>query len=160
MSAGRIRLVPPRESLIEAVAGLLPSGGRDLSRSWIVFPERRPAYYLRKHLAGRIGAGFIPPRIFSLDAFTDFVYGESLGLRNRPIDVLDAVAILLGIQRSAPGRLGGERFLTADHFFPPRRQALSGPRGADRGRLHRRLLEGERARSRRSRTRSRAPGED
>lgn len=118
MSAGRIRLVPPRESLIEAVAGLLPSGGRDLSRSWVVFPERRPAYYLRKHLAGRIGAGFIPPRIFSLDAFTDFVYGESLGLRNRPIDVLDAVAILLGIQRSAPGRLGGERFLTADHFFP------------------------------------------
>ena len=118
MSSGRVRLVSPRESLIAAVAERLPREGRDFSRSWVVFPERRPAYYLRKHLAERVGAGFIPPRVFSLDAFADHVYAERLGRRARSIDLLDAVAILLKIQRSAPARLGREHFLTADHFFP------------------------------------------
>ncbi len=118
MSSDRVRLVSPRESLIAAVAERLPREGRDFSRSWVVFPERRPAYYLRKHLAERVGAGFIPPRVFSLDSFTDHVYAERLGRRTRSIDVLDAVAILLDIQRSAPAHLGREHFLTADHFFP------------------------------------------
>ncbi|MCX6566143.1 MAG: PD-(D/E)XK nuclease family protein [Candidatus Aminicenantes bacterium] len=118
MNSGRVCLVPPRASLIAAVAERLPAEGRDFSRSWVVFPERRPAYYLRKHLAERTGSGFIPPRIFSLDAFADHVYSERLGGRGRPIDVLDAVAILLAIQRSAPERLGRDRFLSADHFFP------------------------------------------
>jgi len=118
MSSDRVRLVTPRESLIAAVAGCLPREGRDYSRFWVVFPERRPAYYLRKLLAERVGAGFVPPRVLSLDAFTDQVYAERLGRRTRPIDALDAVAILLDIQRSAPGRLGREHFLTADHFFP------------------------------------------
>jgi len=118
MNASRVRLVPLRESMIRAVAGLLPGEGRDFSRSWIVFPERRPAYYLRKILAEGIGAGFIPPRIFSLDAFIDHVYSERLGRKTRPIDALDAVALLLEIQRSAPERLGRAHFLSADHFFP------------------------------------------
>jgi ATP-dependent helicase/nuclease subunit B len=118
MNADRVRLVSPRAGLIAAVAERLPEAGRDLSRSRVVFPERRPAYYLRKTLAGRLGAGFIPPRIDSLDTFVDHVYADGLGRRDRPIDVLDAVALLLEIQRSAPEQLGRDRFLTADHFFP------------------------------------------
>jgi ATP-dependent helicase/nuclease subunit B len=118
MNADRVRLVSPRAGLIAAVAERLPEAERDLSRSRVVFPERRPAYYLRKTLAGRLGAGFIPPRIDSLDTFVDHVYADGLGRRDRPIDVLDAVALLLEIQRSAPEQLGRDRFLTADHFFP------------------------------------------
>ncbi|MBE3124984.1 MAG: PD-(D/E)XK nuclease family protein [Acidobacteria bacterium] len=118
MNAARVHLVSPRVGLIAAVAERLPDTGRDFSRSWVVFPERRPAYYLRKTLAERLGAGFIPPRIDSLDTFVNHVYSERLGRRDRPIDVLDAVALLLEIQRSAPERLGRDRFLTADHFFP------------------------------------------
>jgi ATP-dependent helicase/nuclease subunit B len=118
MNAARVRLVSPRAGLIAAVAERLPEAGRDFSRSWVVFPERRPAYYLRKALAERLGAGFIPPRIDSLDTFVNHVYAEGLGRRDRAIDVLDAVALLLEIQRSAPEQLGRDRFLTADHFFP------------------------------------------
>jgi len=118
MSPARVRLVAPRESLIAAAAGCLPNEGRDFSRSCVVFPERRPAYYLRKHLAGLVGAGFVPPRIYSLDGFVDHIYSERLGRRERTIDALDAVAILLDIQRSAPDRLGRAHFLTPDHFFP------------------------------------------
>ena len=118
MNTARVHLVSPRAGLIAAVAERLPESGRDFSRSWVVFPERRPAYYLRKMLAERLGAGFIPPRIDSLDTFVNHVYAERLGRCDRPIDVLDAVALLLEIQRSAPERLGRDRFLTADHFFP------------------------------------------
>ena len=48
----------------------------------------------------------------------DRVYADSLGLEGRPLDILDAVAILFEIHTSAPGRLGGEHFLSADRFFP------------------------------------------
>ncbi len=118
MNADRVRLVSPRAGLIAAVAERLPEAGRDLSRSWVVFPERRPSYYLRKTLAERLGGGFVPPRIDSLDTFVNHVYTDRLGCRDRPIDILDAVALLLEIQRSAPEQLGRDRFLTADHFFP------------------------------------------
>lgn len=118
MNADRVRLVSPRAGLIAAVAERLPEAGRDFSRSWVVFPERRPSYYLRKTLAERLGGGFIPPRIDSLDTFVNHVYTDGLGRRDRLIDVLDAVALLLEIQRSAPEQLGRDRFLTADHFFP------------------------------------------
>ena len=82
MSPARVRLVSPRESLIAAVAERLPREGRDFSRSWVVFPERRPAYYLRKHWpngSARVLSrrGFIP-----LDAFVDHVYAERLGRRS------------------------------------------------------------------------------
>jgi ATP-dependent helicase/nuclease subunit B len=118
MNAARVRLVSSRPGLIAAVAERLPAAGRDFSRSWVVFPERRPAYYLRKTLAERLGAGFIPPRIDSLDMFVNHVYTDGLGRRDKLIDALDAVALLLEIQRSAPERLGRDRFLAADHFFP------------------------------------------
>ena len=85
MSSDRVRLVPPRESLIAAVAACLPREGRDFSRSWVVFPERRPAYYLRKLLAERVGAGFIPPA----DFFARRVHGPCLRRAARPPDAVD-----------------------------------------------------------------------
>jgi hypothetical protein len=113
-----LEFVPPRRGLIDAVAGRLHSDGKDYSRQWVVFPERRPVYYLRKTLAERERSGFIPPRTGSIETFVDQVYSERLGRRDRPIDALDAVAILFEIHRASPNRLGREHFLTADQFFP------------------------------------------
>ena len=113
-----VALVSPRDGLVEAVAALLRPDGRDYSRHWVVFPEKRPGIYLRKALARREGSGFIPPVIVSMDGFVDRAYGERLGLEGRPLDVLDAVALLFDIHTSAPERMGGARFLSADSFFP------------------------------------------
>ena len=110
--------LPPRTDLIRTVAaGLLPEG-RDFSRSWVIFPEKRPGSALRKVLAERTKGAFIPPRADSLDGFVDRVFADRLGLRRRPIDGLDAAALLFEIHRGAPGRLGGGHFLSADRFFP------------------------------------------
>ena len=114
----RIELVSPECDLIAAVAAGLRGNGKDYSRTWVVFPEKRPAYYLRKSLAGAEKTGFIPPRIDSLDAFVDEIYAARLGLHDRPVDVLDAVALLFEIHRAAPSPFGGGHFMTADQFFP------------------------------------------
>ena len=113
-----LEFVSPRTGLIASVAGRLRADGKDYSRQWVVFPERRPSYYLRKALAEREKSGFIPPRSGSIESFIDQAYGERMGRRDRLIDALDAVAILFEIHRGAPSRLGREHFLTADQFFP------------------------------------------
>jgi hypothetical protein len=118
MSAGRLEFVSPRRGLIAAVASRLHPSGRDYSRSWVVFPEKRPAYYLRRALAENAGGAIIPPRADSLDAFVDKVFGERLGLGGRPIGAMDAAALLFDLHRGAPDRLGRESFLDADQFFP------------------------------------------
>ncbi|MHB8095979.1 MAG: PD-(D/E)XK nuclease family protein [Candidatus Aminicenantales bacterium] len=114
----KVEIISPKDDLVATIAAGLRPDGRDYSRSWIVFPEKRPGYYLRKILAEREGSGFIPPVADSIDGFIDRVYTERLGRNDRPIDVLDAVALLFDIHRSAPGRLGGDRFVSADDFFP------------------------------------------
>ena len=116
MSPLRVEVVSPREGLIAALASFLKPEGRDFSRAWVVFPEKRPGYYLRKAL-GR-GAGFIPPRIDSLDGFIDRLHSERLGLGGRPADVMDAVAVLFELHRGSPDPLGGRAFLEADRFVP------------------------------------------
>jgi len=117
-----IELVSPRENFIREVAARLQPKGKgeaakDYSRSWVVFPERRPAYYLRKALAEREQTSFIPPVLESMDGFVGRVYEERLGKRDRLIDPLDAVALLFEIQRGESGFVH-EHFMTADSFFP------------------------------------------
>jgi ATP-dependent helicase/nuclease subunit B len=112
-----VRLVSPAEGLVEAVASGLRAAERDYSRHWVVFPEKRPAHYLRKALAAREGGAFIPPVIDSVDGFVDRVYASILGKRDRPLDVLDAVALLFEIHKSAPRVVGGPRSVPADRFF-------------------------------------------
>jgi ATP-dependent helicase/nuclease subunit B len=113
-----ITLLAGRDDLITAVASRLRPRGKDYSRQWVVFPERRPGHYLRKALAERQASSFIPPVIDSLDEFVNRLYEERLGLKDRLIEPLDAAALLFDIHRQAPARLGGDRFLSLDVFFP------------------------------------------
>jgi len=48
-----IELVSPKSGLVEVIASRLVPRDGDYSRHWVVFPEKRPAYYLRKALAER-----------------------------------------------------------------------------------------------------------
>jgi ATP-dependent helicase/nuclease subunit B len=50
---------------------------RDLSRTAVVFPGRRPALYLRRELGRLIGGPFHPPQIFDIDSFMAYMAGKS-----------------------------------------------------------------------------------
>ncbi len=110
-------LISKSESLIGALIPYLIPSGKDYSNNAVVFPGRRPAHFLRKQLAERIGSGFIPPRIFSIDDFVDYMYAGYLGVQDRLIDTYDAIPFLYEIHSNHPAPLGGARFRRLDDFF-------------------------------------------
>ena len=110
-------IISPTQNLIQEVVAQLPDGTNDFSRFIIVFPGKRPAHFVRKALANRIGDSFIPPQIFSIDSFVDELIETKLGLRQTALEDLDAVALLFDIHMNLPERLGAGHFQTIDRFI-------------------------------------------
>jgi ATP-dependent helicase/nuclease subunit B len=113
----RTFLISPRQNLVEFVADTL-GNHRDYSSCLVAFPGKRPAHFLRKALAERSGRSLIPPRIFSMDAFIDFLFEDVLGLAGQKMEAIDAVALLFRIHMRYSSRLGGSRFVNAASFLP------------------------------------------
>lgn len=103
----RVIVIPPGDDFIEGVASCLLPDSADLRRHIVVFPGKRPGHFLLRTLARRIGAGFFPPRIASIDEMVDLLH-EQLGVIGTPLSTLDAVSILFEIHQSLPNRHGGE----------------------------------------------------
>ena len=113
-----VRIIAPGEPMIDAVAALLQPEGRDFSRSIVVFPGKRPAHFLRKTLGERTGSAIIPPRIFSIDHFVEFLHSEATGKQAQAIDPVDAVALLHEVHSGLEPKLGKRAFLSLDAFLP------------------------------------------
>ncbi len=119
-----IRALSASANIIEEVAAALHSDGNNYSENITVFPGKRPAHFLRKALVGNpLGTeaakhSIIPPRIFSIDNFIDFLFREKLNRRERLAEPLDAVAILHELHVRTEDKLGGEHFLKLDRFLP------------------------------------------
>lgn len=116
MSANTI-IIPPTRNLIDEIVGRLDLSTNDLRRSLIVFPGKRPAHFLRKAIAQRIGKSHLPPRIFSYDNFIEYLSTEKLGSSSPLLQPLDAAAILFEIHKTAKERLGGQHFQSFDQFI-------------------------------------------
>ncbi len=111
-------IIPPSRDLVEEVFAHLKADGSDYSCNLVVFPGKRPSHFLRKLIGQNVGHGFIPPRIYSIDNFVDFIYSDQLGLPHREIEAVDAVAILHDIYLSSPERFSGTSFDALDAFLP------------------------------------------
>jgi hypothetical protein len=124
-------IINPSQSLIDEIIPHLNRTGKDCSSNLIVFPGKRPSHFLRKAIAQRIKGSFIPPVIFSMDEFVDFIYesgkrefphpggfAEAKAGAGRKIETIDAIAILYDLHRKALHPLGGDSFQTPDSFFP------------------------------------------
>ncbi|MBF0590464.1 MAG: PD-(D/E)XK nuclease family protein [Nitrospirae bacterium] len=115
------------ETIAKLTAPPPTAAGHDYSANLVIFPGKRPAHFLRKTLGERIGGSFIPPRVFSMDSFVDFIYEDALGLFAPAIEGIDAVAILYRCHRegaqnisywpSCPTTRNWEHFVTPDSFF-------------------------------------------
>lgn len=96
--------------------------GRDLSGCAIVFGGQRPALFLKKELARRVGRSFASPVFLTIDEFID-----TLLLRKepyKPLSDLDACFILYQLARQmAPEILEGRGDFSA--FLPWAREILS-----------------------------------
>jgi ATP-dependent helicase/nuclease subunit B len=111
-------IIGPHDSLVKTVVDQLPKDVQDYSRIALIFPGKRPAHFLRKELAVRVGASFIPPKIFSVDDFVLSLYQQIYDKPNSNLESMDAITLLYRVHTGLSERLGGEHFTAFDEFFP------------------------------------------
>jgi CRISPR/Cas system-associated exonuclease Cas4 (RecB family) len=111
-------LLPATHHLIEEVAARLIFDGADYSSNLVVFPGKRPAFFLRKIIAEKRKQSFIPPRIVSIEELIEELSKHLLTKQPQTLTPLDAVAILFEIHRASPVRFGGDHYLSLDTFLP------------------------------------------
>ncbi len=66
--------ISPKENMIEKIAEYIIScnfNNSDFSETTVVFPNKRPKYFLLKYMGEKIGKSFFPPHIISMDEFID-----------------------------------------------------------------------------------------
>ncbi len=108
----------PNEHLVETIAAQLGGKGKDLSDIAVVFPGKRPAHFLRKELARRIGGSFIPPKLFSVDEFILSLYQILHPEPVKDLEPIDAIMLLFQVHSDLKERLGGDYFSSLDSFIP------------------------------------------
>jgi ATP-dependent helicase/nuclease subunit B len=113
-----VRIISPQRDLIETVVEYLRPSGKDYSNSVVVFPGKRPGYFLRKALARRERTSIIPPRLFAIDRFSEFLLSEHLHIDRKIVDTVDAIAILHGVHQKLNATLGGSAYASLDAFLP------------------------------------------
>lgn len=111
-----IHLLSSKQSLVNEIASRLKFTGRSYSSNLVVFPSKRPSYFLRKKIASQANTSFIPPLIFSMDEFVD--YFHEMLYSKKKLETIDAVAILYDIHKKMPKPLGEGNFVAFDRFFP------------------------------------------
>ena len=124
---GPIYALDFKEHIINAAIDFLlendDSAHNDLSSYIIVFPGKRPQFYLKKGLSERIKKPFLPPQVFSIESFI-----ESLGIKLQDtrdfwqpcqkLSLLDACfAVYNIIQRTQLEYFSWQRNLDFEHFF-------------------------------------------
>lgn len=114
----KIKFVTPETNLIELIAQEILPASPDFTSITVVFPEKRPSYYLRKILAEKLGHAYLPPLCFSLDDFIDYLYSHKLLCQDKKLMPLEAVGLLYEIHQKSPAPFGGTSFLSFDQFFP------------------------------------------
>lgn len=110
-------LILPEVNLIERIVNCLHKDDKDYSSNLVIFPGKRPSHFLRKEIAKREGSSFLPPRIFSMDEFIDYIYLEIIG-RKKKLETIDALTILYEIHKTSKDPIGHKDFLDLDSFFP------------------------------------------
>jgi ATP-dependent helicase/nuclease subunit B len=111
-------VIGPQDSLVKTVVDQLPNGIKDYSRIALVFPGKRPAHFVRKELAVRVGSSFIPPKIFSIDDFVLSLFQQLFTESRKDLEPMNAIVLLHRVHIGLDERLGGEHFTAFDEFLP------------------------------------------
>ena len=69
--------VPIGADFIDELADFILRDGRRLDNTAVVFPGKRPALYLRRRLAEKLGRPFYAPGFFSIETFIDYIVKAS-----------------------------------------------------------------------------------
>jgi hypothetical protein len=92
--------------------------GRSLERLAIVFGGKRPAHFLKRALAEKIGSAFLPPRLYTIDELMDELadFGSDKGAYQMAGELEDAFEIYTLARELTPELLEGRN--TFSKFLP------------------------------------------
>ena len=111
-----VEIVKEGEDIFSAIIDKLVCNGIDCSKNLVVFPGKRPSYFLIDNIRKKINETFIPPMIFSIDEFIDYCYEKELGIFDKKIDPLSGCKIIRDITESK--NFYGEKILDTNSFIP------------------------------------------
>lgn len=112
------KILDTKDDIINSVVTTLLEAAL-LQNNIVVFPGKRPSYFLRKHLAEKLKKAYAPPLIFSIDEFIDY-WLKSVGLAWKETTDIDAVAILYKEFEADIRTVFGKtkQSISLDEFFP------------------------------------------
>jgi len=113
-----VRIITPPQSLVNGVLDILLSAGSEFDKSIVVFPGKRPAHFLRKAIAKRVGAGYLPPAIYSMETFLESLAAEMDPSTPAALQPEDAAVLLFDIHRQAEHPFSDVRYDSFDAFLP------------------------------------------
>ncbi len=108
-------ILPSGDDVIGNVIPLLFKEGNDYSKNLVIFPNKRPALYLKRAISLMERKPFVPPVIMSVDEFIDYIYEEILGVKDIKIDMIDGIAIIHDLLNKDVSL--DEFFSTGQRFF-------------------------------------------
>lgn len=90
----KVEIITAKENLVEK-AGRAILSSSEISSNLIVFPNRRPGYFLNLYLYEKIGRPFPAPEVLSIDEFIDRIFEKNNeGRKIRLAGELDLTAML------------------------------------------------------------------
>lgn len=118
----RVRLLSPTINLTDEIVNIVLSNNtnsHDFTETVLVFPGKRPAHVVRKKISEQLQSAFLPPQIYSIDLFIEFLCTEHLQQQVLPLQELDAVAILFELHKKlhSTKRIGEDAFVSLENFY-------------------------------------------
>lgn len=91
-------LLSPQENIIEKIAEYLISNNKnnDYSRTAVIFPNKRPKFFLLKYMSDRIGKTFFPPHILSMDEFIEEIF-EKISPQFKTLSPIESIYLIYKI---------------------------------------------------------------
>jgi len=90
---GNIKFITLKENIVEEVGNILLSS-KDISKNIIIFPNRRPGYFLDMYLYEKQKKAFKNPLIFSIDRFIDWAFNLLFSEPYKEANELDLIYFL------------------------------------------------------------------
>lgn len=109
-------LLSPAIDMVKYVGNLLLEH-KQMSRSLVVFPGKRPGHFIVSYLAEKLKAPYIPPRIHAMDGFIDQICNE-LDLTGKMTSAIDCLPLIYKLNNKSRIVAQKRAELTLDEFLP------------------------------------------
>lgn len=89
-----VNVINESENIFQSVIENLVYQGCDYSKNLVIFPGKRPSYFLLEEIRKKTCKPFIPPTIFSIDEFIDYCYEKEAKVLDKKIDALSGCKVI------------------------------------------------------------------